>query len=308
MPLELVEWFDAAGWYPSKWGPADELGTLNTLSQEKLLSSLKLVKRGKVYRLGHLIYNEMPTRAALHGPFSFFTSQRVYDHRPPLREPTTNRFGAALCRLEMGDHLGTHLDSLNHISLDNKFYNGNDAFELTTTMGTLKLGIDSAPPVVTRGIMIDGALLHKKVILDKGYPVTRKDAEEFLKKAGLTVEKGDAVFVNTGASTLWMQPAKYGEYYEAAPGIGYDLAKWLGERDVSIVGADTPATEVVPAELPGTRLPVHQYLITKCGIRLIDNIKLDELARDKVYEFLFICSHLPIKGGTASPVAPLALA
>ncbi len=304
----MVEWFDGADWYPSKWGPSDELGTLNTLSPEKLLSSLKLVRRGKVYRLGHLIYNEMPLRVGLHGPFSFFTSQRVYDHRPPLREPTTNRFGAALCRLEMVDHLGTHLDSLNHVSLDNKFYNGNDAFEITTPKGTLRLGIDSVPPIVTRGVMVDAASLHGKETLAKGYAVTRRDAEEFLKKAGLTIGKGDAVFIHTGASRLWMEPAKYAEYYEAAPGIGYDLAKWLGEKDLSIIGADTPSTEVLPAELPGTRLPVHQYLLTKCGIRMIDNAKLDELARDRVYEFLFICSHLPIKGATASPVAPLALA
>jgi kynurenine formamidase len=303
----LGEWFEAKDWFPSKWGSSDELGSLNTLSPKKLLSSLKLVKRGKVYRLGHLIYNEMPSRVAIHGPFSFFTSQRVYDHRPPLREATTNKFGAAHCRLEMVDHLGTHLDSLNHIALDNKFYNGNDAFELTTTRGTLKLGMDSVPPVVTRGVMIDAAWIRGKDVLDKGYAVTRKDAEEFLKKARLAVGRGDAVFVHTGASKFWMDPTKYNEFYETTPGIGFDLAKWLGEKDVSIVGADTPSTEVLPAELPGTRLPVHQYLITKCGIRLIDNIKLDELAKDRVYEFLFICSSLPIKGATGSPVAPLAL-
>jgi len=303
----LVEWFETADWYPSKWGGSDELGTLNTLGPEKLLSSLKLVKKGKVYRLGHVIYNEMPVRVGIHGPFSFFTSQRVYDHRPPLREPTRNRFGAALCRIEMVDHLGTHLDSLNHVSADNKFYNGHDAFQLTTNRGTLKLGIDSVPPIITKGVLIDAARHRRKEILDKGYAVLRQDAEEFLKGVGVTVQRGDAVFVHTGVSKLWMEPEKYNEYWESAPGIGYDLAKWLGEKDVAISGADTPSTEVWPAELPGTRLPVHQYLITKCGIRLIDNIKLDELARDRVYEFLFVCSPLPIKGATASPAAPVAI-
>ncbi len=274
---------------------------------EKLLASMKLVKRGKVYSLAHLIYNDMPARVALHGPFSFFTSQRVYDHRPPIREPTANKFGASLCRLEMVDHLGTHLDSLNHVSLDNKFYNGHDAFQLTTPRGTLKLGIESVPPIVTRGIMIDASSLYNKEMLDKGHAINREDAERFLKENGLRLSAGDAVFVHTGISKLWMEPARYNEYFEASPGIGYSLAKWLGEMDISVAGADTPSTEVVPSEIRGTRLPVHQYLITKCGIRLIDNIKLDELARDKVYEFLFVCSALRIRGATGSPVNPLAI-
>ncbi len=304
----MTEWFDKSGWYPSKWGAADELGTLNTLTNEKALSALKVVKKGKVYRLGHIIHSEMPVRAALHGSFGIFSSQRVYDNRPPLREPTSNRFGAALSRLEMVDHLGTHLDSLNHISLDNKFYNGVDAFETTTPRGTLKLGIESSPPIVTRGVMVDAAALLGKEILDKGYAITPRETEEFLSKKGLDVGPGDAVLFHTGVSKLWSAPSKYNEYWETSPGIGYGLAKWLGEKDVSVSGADTPGSEVGPPELPGTRLPVHQYLITKCGIRLIDNIKLDELANDRVYEFLFVCSPLPIKGATASPVAPVAVA
>ncbi len=303
----MVEWFETIDWFPSKWGASDEMGTLNALTAEKLLASLKVVKKGKVYRLGHLIYNEMPTRAALHGPFAFFTSQRVYDHRPPLREPTINKLGAALCRLEMVDHLGTHLDSLNHISADNKFYNGVDAFETTTSRGTIKLGIETTPPIVTRGVMVDAASLYGKEILEKKQPVTRDDAERFLADKGLTIERGDAFFVYTGVSKLWMDATKYNEYYENAPGLGYDLAKWLGEKDVSVTGADTPTTDVAPPEIKGSRLPVHQYLITRCGIRIIDNLKLDELAKDKAYEFLFICSPLPIKGATASPVAPLAV-
>ncbi len=304
----MTEWFEKKDWFPSKWGPNDVLGTLNTLSADKVLGALKLVKKGRVYRLGHLIHNEMPVRVALHGPFAYFTSQRVYDHRPPLREPTVNKFGAGLGRLEMVDHTATHLDSLNHISLDNKFYNGVDAFETTTQKGTLKLGIDTTPPIVTRGIMVDVPSMHGTDTLEKGHAVTIAEVERFLAERKLTAEKGDAVFIYTGVSKLWGEPARYNEYWENSPGIGYELAKWLGKTDVSVAGADTPGSEVAPPELKGTRLPVHQYLVTKCGIRLLDNIKLDELAKDQVYEFLFVCSPLPIKGATASPVAPLAIA
>jgi len=304
----LTEWYDTADWFPSKWGPKDDLGTLNTLTNEKVLSAIKVPKTGRVYRLGHVIHNDMPVRVALHGPFAYFISQRVYDHRPPIREATKNKFGAALGRLEMVDHAGTHLDSLNHISADNKFYNGIDAFEATAPKGTLKLGMESTPPIVTRGVMVDVPSLRGKELLEKGHAVTPDEVESFLGKQKLTVGKGDALLVYTGVSRLWTEPAKYNEYWEDCPGIGYELAKWLDKKDVSVSGADTPGSEVAPPEQKGTRLPVHQYLITKCWIRLVDNLKLDELARDKVYEFLFICSPLPIKGATASPVAPLALA
>ncbi|MDA4126907.1 MAG: cyclase family protein [Thaumarchaeota archaeon] len=304
----MTEWFEKTDWFPSKWGADDVLGTLNALSPNKVLEALRVVKKGRVYRLGHLMHNEMPVRAAQHGPFVYFTSQRVYDHRSPLREPTANKFGAGLGRIEMVDHAATHIDSLNHISLDNKFYNGVDAFETTTPKGTLKLGIDTTPPIVTRGIMVDLPSMQDDEMLEKGHAVTPKEVGEFLRHQNLSVGQGDALFIYTGVSKLWVEPARYNEYWENSPGIGYELAKWLGSMDVSISGADTPSSEVAPAELKGTRLPVHQYLVTKCGIRLIDNIKLDELARDRIYEFLFVCSPLPIKGATASPVAPLAVA
>lgn len=293
-------------WFNTKWGDDDELGTLNLLTSEKVLESIQLVKKGRVMQLGHPIYNGMPGRHAFHGPFYYIISQRVYDNRPPFRKPTENGFGGALGRIEMSDHLGTHLDALNHISKDDRYYNGVDAHEITGNTGTTKFGIDTSPGIVTRGIMVD-ATKGANNIAERGKPISVNSVEDFLKSHSLDVGKGDAVFFYTGVSRLWNEPDQYNSYYESSPGIGMELARWLSNREVSVSGADVPSSEVVPAENPGERLPVHQELITRNGIRLIDNIKLDELAREKVYEFLFICSPLKIKGGTASPVVPLAI-
>jgi|HubBroStandDraft_1064217.scaffolds.fasta_scaffold05807_8 kynurenine formamidase len=302
----MAEWYESdAPWFPSKWGAGDQQGTAATLTDAKLLAAVTLVRQGRVLPLGHPIFLGMPGRLATHGPFHYLTSQRVYDHRPPLRTPTKNKFGAALCRLEMTDHLGTHLDALNHVSYDNKFYNGVDAFENTLPSGSQKLGIDTGPPIVTRGVLVDAT--RGGAMMEKGTPITVDTTERFLADHRLDVGPGDAVLFHTGVSRLWNQTEQYNEYYESAPGIGYDLARWLGEKDVAVTGADTPSTEVSPAEHAGTRLPVHQYLITKCGIRLLDNLKLDELAGAGVFEFLFVCSPLRIKGATASPVTPLAV-
>ena len=43
------------------------------------------------------------------------------------------------------------------------------------------------------------------------------------------------------------------------------------------------------------------------GIRLIDNINLNELIKENVSEFMFTLSPLKIRGATASPVSPLAI-
>ncbi|MCI4324132.1 MAG: cyclase family protein [Thermoplasmata archaeon] len=302
----MAEWYEAGTpWFPTKWGADDQLGTAATLTDAKVLSAIALVRTGRVLPLGHPIYLGMPGRQATHGPFHYLTSQRVYDHRPPLRTVTKNKFGAALCRVEMTDHLGTHLDALNHISYDNKFYNGVDAFENTLPSGSQRLGIDTGPSIVTRGVLVDAT--RDGAMMEKGTPITVEATERFLADRHLQIGPGDAVLFHTGVSRLWHQTERYNEYYEASPGIGYELAQWLGEKDVSVTGADTPSTEVSPTEREGVRLPVHQYLITKCGIRLLDNLKLDELVATGVFEFLFVCAPLRIKGATASPVTPLAV-
>ncbi len=302
----MKEWFENdEKWYPSEYGQDDVLGTLNHINKDKVKSAIGLVKSGRIINLSHEIYNGMPGRQAIHGPFFYLLSQRVYDHRPPFRKPTRNKFGAALSRMEMVDHLGTHIDSLNHISFDNKFYNGNDAYDLSAVFGTTKLGIDETPPIVTRGIMVDST--EGREIMEHDEPVKLKQVQKYLSERDINVQPGDAIFFYTGTGRLWHEPQKYNEYYERSPGIGMELAKWLAEKKVGVTGSDTPSTEVSPPEIEGTRLPVHQYLITKQGIRLIDNINLNELAAEKISEFLFVLSPMRIKGSTASPATPIAI-
>ena len=302
----MPEWYESKQkWYPTEYGESDVLGTYNHITPEKVLKAATLVKRGKTVDLSHEIFNGMPGRQTAHGPFFYLLSQRAYDNRPPFRAPTKNRFGGSLCRIEMVDHLATHLDSLNHISYENKFYNGTDAFEVSTTYGTTKLGIDTTPSIVTRGIVVNATGGRK--IMDQGEPVSLDYVKSYLKDRKIKLESGDAIFFYTGVGQLWHDPVKYNEYFENSPGIGIELAKWLASMRVSVTGSDTPATEVSPPELENTRLPVHQYLITLHGIRLIDNINLNELIKENVSEFMFTLSPLKIRGATASPVSPLAI-
>jgi len=48
-------------------------------------------------------------------------------------------------------------------------------------------------------------------------------------------------------------------------------------------------------------------LITRHGIQILEMVNLEELARDRVYTFLFIASPLKLAGATGSPVRPIAI-
>ncbi len=74
-----------------------------------------------------------------------------------------------------------------------------------------------------------------------------------------------------------------------------------------MVGGDTGGTEVQPNPNPELSNPVHQELIMKNGIFNLENLALDELARDQAYEFLFVFTPIRFRGATGSPGRPLAI-
>jgi kynurenine formamidase len=73
------------------------------------------------------------------------------------------------------------------------------------------------------------------------------------------------------------------------------------------VGADNSAVEISPNPDPQLAGPVHQILLVINGIHLLENVRLDELAAKRVYEFALVVQPLKIEGGTGSTVAPMAI-
>jgi kynurenine formamidase len=290
-------------WYPSRWGKDDEVGALNAIHYSDVLKAMSLVKKGKVYDLGRIIEAGIPSHP-FHGPIMILTYHRQAED---LRSSgKTNTAGGMNTRLEMSDHTGTHLDGLNHISISERLYNGYDADTLTGAAGTSKLGMEKTPPIVTRGILVDVAT-HKGVkVLKAGESVTAKDLKDALAEEGVGLKRGDAVLVATGWGRLWMQNNR--KYSNSCPGIDLSAAEWLAEEGIVIFGADTWNGEVDPTKVQRGADRVHQHLLVKNGIRIIENMYLEELQRDKVTEFLFVCLPLRLKGATASPVTPIAIA
>jgi kynurenine formamidase len=292
----------AEEWFPSKWGADDELGALNEISPSKIIDAAKLVRKGKAYNLAQLMENGIPQNW-IHGPFLYATFRR---HEDCLRlYPSENKIGFMNLRLEIADHSGTHIDSLNHASIDGRVYNGLEASRITDMFGTSKLGIDRTPLILTRGILIDVAGYKNREILEDNYVISAEEIEAILNQNNVKLNRGDALLIATGWSKLWMMDNE--KYAETCPGIGLSAARWIAQQGVSIVGADTWNVEVSPCEDPKESCAVHQALITKNGIRMIENMNLQQLCQDRVWEFLFVCLPLYLKGGTGSPVTPIAV-
>ncbi|MDH2899775.1 MAG: cyclase family protein [archaeon] len=290
-------------WYPSIWGKEDELGAMNLLSAKKITEAARLVKQGRVFNLAHTLEDGMPLNP-FHSDFLYFTYRDTDEALMMINKQiaNSNKVSYMNLRMEMSDHTGTHVDGLNHVSINGQMYNGKDARRLTSRRGTMKLGMETMPPIFSRGVLADMTLIKKT--LSKG-AITPYELKKVLKIENVSVRSGEVLLVYTGWEQLWMK--NNSKFVSFMPGIDVDTANWLANVGVVAVGSDTQSVEVEPNEDPSEDGIVHQILLAKNGIHLIENMVLSELAAKKVYEFLFVCVPLKIKGGTGSPVSPIAI-
>ena len=201
--------------------------------------------------------------------------------------------------------MGTHLDALNHLQIGDRFYNGHTLAGIAEEWGTNRLGVETVPQIVTRGTLVDVAALHGVDRLSAGYVITPADAQAALDKAGLRVERGDALLFHTGWGELWMRDNA--TYLSGEPGPGMELATWLVEQRIALTGCDTWSFGPVPPEDPSRPFVVPQTLNVRHGLFIVENLFTSELARDGVTEFMFALTHAKVKGATGAWVSPVAI-
>jgi len=81
------------------------------------------------------------------------------------------------------------------------------------------------------------------------------------------------------------------------------------QKGAILIGSDTSGLEVGPAPA-GSRSfnPVHEYLLVEQGVHIGEFHNLEELARDRGYEFCYVASTNKIKGTVAGfAMRPIAL-
>lgn len=274
-----------------RWGRGDQLGALNLITPAKRVEAAKLVKTGVSVSLAHN-YSVNPD-LGLPPPFDQEISM--------LNTPGEYVMERVSFSYHGGIH--SHLDALCHVLWQGKMYNGFSKSDVNED-GCQKLGIANVKQgILTRGILMDIPRLKGVDYLPPGTAVYIEDLEAWEEQTGVHVSSGDVIFVRTGR---WATPGSAGS---GSAGLHASVAPWLRERDVAIVGGDY-ANDVIPSDVQGVFLPIHQLTIVAMGVRLFDNLDLEALAEEAVrqgrWEFMLSASPIPVEGGVGSPMNPIA--
>jgi kynurenine formamidase len=279
----------ATRWWPSPFGEGDQLGMLNHVDDAKRLEALALVRSGRMYDLGHVLDEDIPV---FPGRFFKQTLVTTAHHQNAQMPVGANRVNWITEQVSATMQLGTHLDALSHLQIDDRGYDGVHVSELAGTTGVMRLGVETVPQVVTRGWLVDVAGLGQGDVI--GVEAA----------SGIDPTPGDAVLFHTGWGAHWGDPETY---VSGEPGPGCELAAWLAERGVALTGCDTWSYGPVPAEDPNRPFEVPQILNAHHGVFVVENLDLSELAADGVREFALILTHPKLRGATGAWTSPIAL-
>jgi kynurenine formamidase len=294
----------------SPWGPDDEIGRLNLMTEASRGEILARIDGGRFYDLSVEYFIGMPSWQAAGDPH-----YRIWmTHTPhgtvvddPLGTGTEmNRHvsytGAAV---SMYTHMGTHIDGLAHFGLNGEIWNGFSAQEHLGDRGWRVAGVEKMPPIVARGVLLDVAAAKGVAMLPDGYRITRADLEASLLRQHLDLRLGDVVLIRTGRMRVFDDASAY---MDNPPGLGLAAARFLVEESgTMIIGADNLSLEAFPSELASDYVPLHTYLLAEQGAPIIELAWLEDLARDEVYEFAFIAAPLKLRGADAAPLRPVAI-
>ncbi|HEY5299332.1 MAG TPA: cyclase family protein [Acetobacteraceae bacterium] len=290
----------------SRWGAADRIGAANLITAEKRLAALRSIRDGRLYDLSHETGPNAPFMVPNQTPFllSIWASWRDSIKRRRAAG-ARNDAGSNVERIEMTAHVGTHIDALGHFSIGDRLYNGLSAEETVTDWGLAQLGIEQAPAMITRGLLLDVAGLDGSAHLQPGRAIAPHELARAADTAGVAVEPGDIVLIRTGWGRYF--GIDNARYLKGEPGIDVAAARWLTERGVAAIGTDNMAIEVLPNPDPTLSMPVHQHALAEAGVYLIENLALEALAADEAGAFCLVLLPIKLKGATGSPVRPVAL-
>jgi kynurenine formamidase len=273
---------------PSPFGPDDQTGATNRVTSAVTKAAAAEIQTGVVTPMANVLVDGVP----LFGT-RFSKTVLTAIATMPGGEFGQNKLSYMEDTYLSQSHVGTHIDGMGHIGVQDCYYNQTPMAKYITQNYLKKFGIENIKTFATRGVIIDLVKVYqaagklkpnpacKTPCLEGGTVITVDDLQAGLKMYNVTLREGDAVFLNTGWGDLFRQwPAQNAAYNKSEPGIGEKAAEWLAAQKVIAVGADTWAVEVVPGEEEGIAFPVHVTLITDNGIHIIENVRTDLIAAE----------------------------
>ena len=304
-----------AGWEKGKgwgwiWGAEDEIGALNAMTPASVLAALTLVKKGKVADLGVTV-DRKSFRWAGHAPTEVMSYRTPHGERavgdavPGSNDPRWHSTVVFTC-----DNIGTHLDGLCHFTAgsgsETHWYNGFREDQYATDFGVLRAGADKYPPIVARGVLLDVAGWKQLDVLPSQYAINPGDLDKTMKWEGVVPRVGDVILIRTGIGRYWGELGHDHEQlsrYDTA-GVTLETVRYLIEEwGPILIAADTSTFEVMPEGDSA-----HMYMLVDQGVPIGELHYLEDLARDRVYEFAYCATTNKIRGLAAGlAMRPFAL-
>ena len=294
---EFNQWMqEISNW--GRWGPEDELGTLNLITDDTRRAATRLVEDGVSVSMA----------------LDLNTQRDALNTNPFEQTLTTSRFtehevAGDVYRVQYHGFAHSHVDGLPHFAHDGRMYNGFPVSGLTES-GAEKLGIQNLRNgIVTRGVLVDMPRHRGVDYLEPGTALTVQDLEAWEQATGIRIGSGDVLLIRTGR---WEAVRQLGQwnFVARAAGAHASIAQWLKARDVAVIGSDG-VSDAMPSGVDGLANPLHELVIVGLGMPILDNLDLDaaasEAARRERWEFLFVGAPLRVRGGTGSPLNPLAI-
>ena len=319
--------FVSADTYEDQRGMTNLLGTDTYLRCSKEMSDPK----SKVYELSYKRTSTMPL-----SPFAGEYKPKFLPEIPWAGSRQVFTMDVLNENVNDGNQ-GTQMDALGHFGYTDEIWDGSGEADLTSLKyfgkykgkevkpnpdsPLKKLGIETVPPIITTAVFIDVRKhIFKGRAMKAGEYVTVKHIEETIQKSGLKdrgILPGDVVLINTGWSDNYKDPDDLGIYYSKAPGVSYNLVKFLANKQVVGVGLDTWGVDTFADEgeygperdqnPDGIANPAHHYFLTQAGIHTLENFNLKGLAKDNVELSCVIILPLMTEGSSASPIRPVAI-
>jgi kynurenine formamidase len=307
---EVEQWMTSlSNWH--RWGPDDEMGTLNLITEERRRAAAALATNGTVVSCAHDIRPEGPNAQR----YMIGTGlEREHDDNGALRAGASDHGHTSVAAEFLGliyhGMTITHIDAPSHVFWNGQMYNGVSASLVDDRHGATRNDVRAASGgIVTRGVLVDVPALLGVDIMEPGQPVLVEHLDEALARAGLTFESGDVLLVRTGEAAR-RRAVRSGYTGGNQPGLHASCLPWLHAHGVAALGSDV-AQDVHPTGVTGFSMPIHTVGLVAMGLWLIDNCDLDALAAHcallQRWEFQFVLAPLRFRGATGSPANPLAV-
>ncbi|KAJ2997858.1 hypothetical protein NUW58_g513 [Xylaria curta] len=314
--------------YPTRaawgvWGADDELGALNHITKDTIMSASQTIQEGRAFPLNlRLDSPDPPTNAA----------------RKPLNHLFLPQDGYTDDVIVMNTQITTQFDGLRHFPYSTN--NSVDTYQWYNDLIADYEDVIGPKPTETLGIQLaaEKGIAVRAVLLDfAGWADATNQTIDAFTDRKITSDELDKVAEWQNMPPDWAQPGDmlilrtgYIRQYmtlnasqrallpvEHWPWIGMEASdrslRWLWEKKLSLVGADNPAFESfsMSFELGGHVRSMHQVFIGGWGQSIVEFLYLEELAealhKSGRWNFFLTMQNLNVVSGIASPPNALAI-